>query len=71
MDTTLEESCFRCGRKIDKYFNDCGQITWSGFVNGNAPAYYNQLTLCEDCHEKLLKTINDFIMARVDREEEN
>lgn len=71
MDDTCEKSCFRCGREIDKYYKDGGQITWSGFVNGNKYAYYNQLTLCEVCHEKLLDTITHFIMAKPEHGKEN
>lgn len=72
MDATRKKkTCFRCGRELDKCYNDGGQITWSGFVNANDGAYYNQVTLCEHCHEELLKNISYFMTTKVDNGEKN
>lgn len=71
MVPTCNKVCFRCGRKLDQCYSNGGPITWSGFVNASEGAYYNQVTLCEDCHNELLRNISYFITTKVDREEEN
>lgn len=53
------KQCFRCGRFVEN-FQDGGQVTIAGFYSAKNPfPYYNNFTLCEQCHSVLMAKINE------------
>lgn len=61
IDGRITRQCFRCGNFIENFQNG-GQVTIAGFYSTEKPfPYYNNFTLCEQCHDILMAKINEVL----------
>ena len=67
--------CFLCGKELAPNFKDSGIFCWSGFLSvdndhmGYSP-YFNQIHLCDKCHETVLNTISEIVETKPSTEAE-